>query len=48
MMYCRDCGMNVKVEKKKLKTDYDKQKGYYCSECGVRLMIVYENRRRYS
>ena len=45
MMYCRDCGKNVKVRKEKNKNNYEKAQYYFCEECGVIVLTMYENRR---
>ena len=44
MMYCRDCGKNVKTRKEKAKNNYTKEVYYFCKECGVIVLTMYENR----
>jgi len=45
ILYCRDCRRNVKTRKEKSKNKYEKVEYYYCQECGVIVMSIFENRR---
>lgn len=45
-MYCRDCGKEVVVRKEKSNNSYTKDAYYFCSECGVIVLTMYENKRR--
>lgn len=45
-MYCRDCRKNTKVRKEKSKNKYEKVDYYFCQECGVIVLSLFNNRRK--
>ena len=46
-MYCRDCGKQVEVRKEKSSNKYTKDTYYFCNNCGVIVLTLYENKRRH-
>ena len=46
-MYCRDCRKVVEVRKENSKNKYTKDTYYFCQECGVIVLTMFENKRIY-
>ena len=45
-MYCRGCNNIVKTKKIKDKTNLQIYTEYRCKNCGNRVLLLYENRRK--